>query len=936
VYNNFIMLISPSDTPDTSGISSLHSVETIDYSSYTPLLFDQVDRAYDFWVSSERIHTLQKEKLKALKYFLIFRTLGEEILWEFAQMKKLLDLSRESRGMEVPYVFPARLRKDIPPIIDRFGELFTEEAIFVSSFSYYAANREEAELYRFITFMLNVWNSIPSIKHGDVFNSRNEKDYPSYSALCRLYLDSRKGDKLICSIPGEKDGYIHNVQVAKSIDTLGKENSDTIDHFSRFSVRIGSPIEDEIRYLEEIFILGSWVPEVFFVSDKVRNIFLQKHLKAIRANTWLRALVEQKFWEDTVRKIIDPTVAKPTRSKSLPTKPGEPQTERRAYGTEDEKSMIPQVQKGFVFSAPDVTKNLKELLKKTKENTVEIRREEAVRGIPYSEMVSLFVLSPDEEWRATWKSYKKGDSLMIVVQSEFEYQFVLGKSDESLDEVLKKNPLTKFRFEKKIHEVREATLGNTHAILTPRETLVSFWSKDNTRPREEEKRDTLPHDLALTILEGIIEDSLLVGEEAWGQALTLWFMYEGKNGYLRYQSETQSISYIFDGKPVNFTEFDDIASEVWEYCQKKSQEILSAREEEISEILSVPLDFIGALIDDILPEGKEKGFRYDNGSRNIFVGNFVDTHSSWKAQVEQFRWLSELYSIHIHTEKIGNEISISASLKWETRVSASLRTIPGPPFYVQELDPSFLYGEAVRERLSTLLENIFFLYGALGERILWASHNPKKTIKWIHNDDISKILSGSMLPKNSLTYNEGVMGRKREFIIDAYTRLKSDAWGKLINRDGKIQSNMHLSDLDGSMWVVIVDDRIISSDSPGSGEVYEKIQTDIRLRKYLILRMYATIIGREYAHKTPLTGNMRRVFLQVWQGLSPEKKQEFLEYFSHNGASAGNALLMMDGETSFFDRVFFSWKAENVGMHYLRPQIMKVSDFQSFIKKNSL
>jgi hypothetical protein len=39
-------------------------------------------------------------------------------------------------------------------------------------------------------------------------------------------------------------------------------------------------------------------------------------------------------------------------------------------------------------------------------------------------------------------------------------------------------------------------------------------------------------------------------------------MYEGKNGYLRYQSETQSISYIFDGKPVNFTEFDDIASEV--------------------------------------------------------------------------------------------------------------------------------------------------------------------------------------------------------------------------------------------------------------------------------------------------------------------------------------------------------------------------------------
>ena len=84
-------------------------------------------------------------------------------------------------------------------------------------------------------------------------------------------------------------------QTAKGIKTLvltistekvkAQKDKSSLDSFAKFCIDPGADDEKNMKYLEDIILLGGWVADDFVDGEipvKIRNLFIKKHLVALQ------------------------------------------------------------------------------------------------------------------------------------------------------------------------------------------------------------------------------------------------------------------------------------------------------------------------------------------------------------------------------------------------------------------------------------------------------------------------------------------------------------------------------------------------------------------------------------------------------------------------------------------------------------------------------
>ncbi len=69
----------------------------------------------------------------------------------------------------------------------------------------------------------------------------------------------------------------------------------------------------------------------------------------------------------------------------------------------------------------------------------------------------------------------------------------------------------------------------------------------------------------------------------------------------------------------------------------------------------------------------------------------------------------------------------------------------------------------------------------------------------------------------------------------------------------------------------------VSDSKSGHAFIYDMIETNERLQKYVILRMVATLRNTLYKGKSPFDNGMKDYFDLFWHSISENKKKQFLE-----------------------------------------------------------
>ncbi len=286
-------------------------------------------------------------------------------------------------------------------------------------------------------------------------------------------------------------------------------------------------------------------------------------------------------------------------------------------------------------------------------------------------------------------------------------------------------------------------------------------------------------------------------------------------------------------------------------------------------------------------------------------------------------------------DPLGRELLLNLSLDEHLGISGNIHSLKQGGY---TLSVNEWMSEKLRQKIESILINLLVHLGVIGK------YNPDESkSRRIGVSDVIRIVEWE---KSQITHDM-LSKDDQKIITSAAERFHTGRW-KLCDEfwfshaDGCYESNIHsrksFADItcegyDG--FVVLVDEKLssVSGNRQGQVEVYNLLQNNTRIQKYIILKMVATITGDDYKWKSPFTGTMYDEFKNYWESLDVSRRKIFTELAM---SSTDEALLMKSGEEQYDDLIVAGlmehWRMKKVQIIYSRPKLIPADEFLSLVK----
>jgi hypothetical protein len=285
-----------------------------------------------------------------------------------------------------------------------------------------------------------------------------------------------------------------------------------------------------------------------------------------------------------------------------------------------------------------------------------------------------------------------------------------------------------------------------------------------------------------------------------------------------------------------------------------------------------------------------------------------------------------------------NHLRISLSLKWETRIAWSIASKSDFPYYELALDTGWT--PDIRETLVGILQNLLLIFGSI-HHIKWriASNPPLK--KWVPNKKVWTLDSIEQIIMSPARFNIERLGLDRSALDEISARFEKEEW-KICLASGYDQVHgyprhtirtrqwkevLRENDEKETTLLVVRDERLASIPEwrKGNSAIYDFIQHNTRIQKYLIMRILATLKKNTYDGKAPFSGTMQDHFLLFWNRVPHDAKTAFLALAQKSKTEA--LAYELYPNTTMLAGLLEVWRKADVQILYSKPLTMSVSDY---------
>ena len=145
-----------------------------------------------------------------------------------------------------------------------------------------------------------------------------------------------------------------------------------------------------------------------------------------------------------------------------------------------------------------------------------------------------------------------------------------------------------------------------------------------------------------------------------------------------------------------------------------------------------------------------------------------------------------------------------------------------------------------------------------------------------------------------------------------------------------IRTWIDIRELQDDTLIVIHDDVLASTNDAYNKWIYTYIRWSERLKKYLILRVMATIKWEIYHGKGELTGSMKTVFEGIWDSLSQVEQDGLTDSINKSAGTGANFKIW---GMVFIDKLLAEYERHDVGILYRSPKYVPWKIIEQKISK---
>jgi hypothetical protein len=412
-------------------------------------------------------------------------------------------------------------------------------------------------------------------------------------------------------------------------------------------------------------------------------------------------------------------------------------------------------------------------------------------------------------------------------------------------------------------------------------------------------------DLAIDLLVQLDEINPTYEISSDDRGMTLTFRWES-GIRVRYELKTGNI--ILSGWDKSM--YTDILRDIWDDLKSIFEREIKQKESLKRSSILGTLTWIESYLDeairyilDIKPwEDILNNTRLRRWTDFYGVRFFDKNHTKhWNALVETCKnlWIDIKMEEHKGISGTKNEAKMTVSIIEYKNIIWTIHSRSTAPYYEIHASISKIWDDVYRQKLESILKHILLLLGVVG-RSIGQDQNIRLPWYLATAREVMATLDTS-IPRYR-GYEELGTDRQKE-IRNAIRAL--DAWkGKILYKKQILpysaphpnwtekefwyydiqsrrikQPDASWIDLDAGTIIVTHDETVASiTDKTWHLRIYDRIRLSPRLKKYLILRLIATIDGRDFRWKAPFSNGTERFLSEFWdQELIKDKKQDFID-----------------------------------------------------------
>lgn len=851
------------------------------------------------------------------------------------------------------------IRSDIEGLIRIVFQSNVTDASRMNIWHTAAQNTDKALFYQKALFYLAVWKKYPKLIWFHPFAGSDEKVLIHMNILMYQYCNGQSlawaqiigssfaevpewGDeKLAKKIPKIPSTYsvlwIRDIDESLWVDLLEEYlvvKSSLFTEFRTFSLGMDGIIDEEkfsmnmeaiwhdffIRHYE---ILNSWQNAI---ADEVLGIlgpqFYDHFLHEVRN--------EKVKWKQVNKDGVKAVSKKKTWTNRAPSNRDFPKVNLPAIVSQN--TLPPW----YKFGVPNILSQVKDQLSRWR--WFRWLRESVAKGIPYSDHAVLWIFAPRQDGEWSWKNYDKRDMVELISEPDFPYRFVLTGWNSDKGDLLSSQNYAPFQYAKKVEDVRCEVPGKTVHILEDADSerrnqaLVSPASTIHPRALVgQTEKPRIPWDrVAENILNAIINEVLVVTYDELQQKYIWTFTSDGILGEVVLSIATQELSYTLWGKLIDLTpELKDLYDLAQEYLTKKwevskniahqeriesQKELLRSATSYTQEVLLWAKWKVGT--DDISWYGEKlKNLRiWDRYCGIKFIGSIYEGILR-----EKLIW----FWLHIKFFLTSDQknIKISLSFAWSQDHYGSVESIGEKPYHIFTF-PAWI-PEWLRDDFQQTLSNLL--------EILWIAW---KT--FYHNDWSIRIRIRDIIeePGKYNPYNDDITVSAANKVQKRFSTSEGKVLMSRYDKEGRryfgIRTWIDIRELQDDTLIVIHDDVLASTNDAYTKWIYTYIRWSERLKKYLILRVMATIKWEIYHGKGELTGSMKTVFEGIWDSLSQVEQDGLTDSINKSAGTGANFKIW---GMVFIDKLLAEYERHDVGILYRSPKYVPWKIIEQKISK---
>jgi hypothetical protein len=333
----------------------------------------------------------------------------------------------------------------------------------------------------------------------------------------------------------------------------------------------------------------------------------------------------------------------------------------------------------------------------------------------------------------------------------------------------------------------------------------------------------------------------------------------------------------------------------------------------------------------------------------------------WKFQALQSILAREWFHIELMNDSWGQYRNCSLKLSvGKTNMSYTISFQKDAPYYVIAQT-----GSKCSERVDTFLRgfslDIYLSLSLIGKELFNSQNttSPKAGYRWYSAPQIESIIHGTYIPPKRDASD--LTPEQKKLIAHAAERIKKgelkiSKWpstqftGVVVANIRTARSIKEFHELDDTDEIILSDERFLCiNDGQASSRekvwntkygvhpyssAYAILRSDKRSQKYMIRRMIATITGGTYLGLSPLINRMGWSLQLFWEGISENKKREFLSAITGKWGSAGKGLtIKLEDGKWLFESFIEAADIAKIPLTYNKPNTVTKAEMLSYIKE---